>query len=79
MSTPERLAEQFEEHRAHVRAGLSSQVVLVKGNIGVASRLPDGRVLSVIGFTISNGKVVEMDILADPDRLRQLDLSAVEP
>jgi RNA polymerase sigma-70 factor (ECF subfamily) len=58
---------------------LSSQVVLVNGNIGVVSRFPDGRVLSVIGFTIAGGKVVEMDILADPDRLSRLDLSAIEP
>jgi RNA polymerase sigma-70 factor (ECF subfamily) len=33
----------------------------------------------VIGFTIAGGKVVEMDILADPDRLNRLDLSAIEP
>jgi len=32
----------------------------------------------VIGFTIAGGKVVEMDILADPDRLSRLDLSAIE-
>jgi RNA polymerase sigma factor (sigma-70 family) len=61
------------------KLGLSSQVVLVNGNIGVVSRLPDGRLLSVIGFTIAGGKVVEMDILADPDRLSRLDLSAIEP
>jgi RNA polymerase sigma factor (sigma-70 family) len=60
------------------KLGLSNQVVLVNGNIGVVSRLPDGRVLSVIGFTIVGGKVVEMDILADPDRLSRLDLSAIE-
>jgi RNA polymerase sigma-70 factor (ECF subfamily) len=54
-------------------------VVLVNGNIGIVARLPDGRVLSVIGFTISGGKVVEMDILADPERLSRLDLSAIEP
>jgi RNA polymerase sigma factor (sigma-70 family) len=64
---------------AFSKLGLSSQVVLVNGNIGVVSRLPDGRVLSVIGFTIAGGKVVEMDILADPDRLSRLDLSAIEP
>jgi RNA polymerase sigma factor (sigma-70 family) len=57
---------------------LSNQVVLVNGNIGLVSRLPDGRVLSVIGFAIAGGKVVEMDILADPDRLSRLDLSAIE-
>ena len=63
---------------AFSKLNLSSQVVLVNGNVGVVSRLPDGRVLSVIGFTIAGGKVVEMDILADPDRLSRLDLSAVE-
>ena len=45
----------------------------------VLSRLPDGRLLSAIGFTIAGGKVVEMDIPADPDRLSRLDLSAIEP
>ena len=64
---------------AFSKLGLSSQVVLVNGNIGVVSRLPDGRLLSVIGFTIAGGKVVEMDILADPDRLGRLDLSAIRP
>jgi len=63
---------------AFSKLGLSSQVVLVNGNIGVVSRLPDGRVLSVIGFTVAGGKVLEMDILADPDRLNRLDLSAIE-
>ena len=64
---------------AFSKLGLSNQVVLVNGNIGVVARLPDGRLLSVIGFTIAGGKVVEMDILADPDRLSRLDLSAIEP
>src|SRR6188474_3904378 len=64
---------------AFSKLGLSSRVVLVNGNVGVVSRLPDGRVLSVIGFTIAGGKVVEMDILADPYRLSRLDLSAIEP
>jgi RNA polymerase sigma-70 factor (ECF subfamily) len=61
------------------KVALSSHVVLVNGNVGVLSRLPDGRVFSVIGFTIAEGRIVEMDILADPDRLRTLDLSALEP
>ena len=51
----------------------------MNGNIGVVSCLPDGRLLSVIGFTIADGKVAEMDILADPDRLGGLDQSAIEP
>jgi len=34
-----------------------------------------GRPVSVAGFTVAGGKIVEIDILADPERLRQLDLS----
>ena len=61
------------------RIALSNQVVLVNGSVGVVTRLPDGRLFSVIGFTIAGGKVVEMDILADPERLTGLDLSSLEP
>jgi len=60
------------------KIGLSNRVVLVNGNIGLVCHLPDGRLFSVIAFTIANGKVVEMDILADPERLGRLDLSALE-
>jgi RNA polymerase sigma-70 factor (ECF subfamily) len=63
---------------AFSKAGLSSEIVLVNGNVGVLSRRPDGRLFSVIGFTIANGRIAEMNILADPDRLRRLDLSAIE-
>src|SRR5215510_4902173 len=61
---------------AFSKFGLVSEVVLVNGNIGVVARLPDGRLFSVIGFTVAGGKVVEMDILADADRLSRLDLAA---
>ncbi len=60
------------------RSGLSSQLVLVNGHLGFVSRRPDGRLFSVMGFTIAGGKVVEIDILADPERLGRLDLSAIE-
>jgi RNA polymerase sigma factor (sigma-70 family) len=60
------------------RIGLSNQLVLVNGHLGLVSRRPDGHLFAVLGFTISGGKVVEIDILADPERLGRLDLSAVE-
>jgi RNA polymerase sigma-70 factor (ECF subfamily) len=63
---------------AFSKFALSNQVVLVNGNIGLVCRLPGGRLFSVIGFTIAGDKVVEMDILADPDRLSRLDVSALE-
>ena len=61
------------------KIALSNQLVLVNGNVGVVTRLPDGRVFSVIAFTVAGGRVIEMDILADPERLNRLDLSAIEP
>ena len=53
---------------------LTSEIVLVNGHAGVVSRLPGGRVLSVIGYTVAGGRVIRMDILADSDRLAALDL-----
>jgi RNA polymerase sigma factor (sigma-70 family) len=63
---------------AFSKVGLSEEAVLVNGNIGLLERLADGRLFAVIGFTVTNGKIAEMNILADPERLRRLDLSAVE-
>jgi RNA polymerase sigma-70 factor (ECF subfamily) len=60
------------------RVGLSSRLVLVNGQLGFVSRRPDGRLFSVMGFTIAGGRVVEINILADPDRLSRIDLSAIE-
>jgi len=39
---------------------------------------PGGRPFSVVGFTVTAGKIVEIDILADPARLRQLDLAVLD-
>ncbi|HZM96829.1 MAG TPA: RNA polymerase sigma factor SigJ [Vicinamibacterales bacterium] len=60
------------------KLGLSIEIVLVNGSVGLLARRPDGRLFSVIGFTIVNGRITEMNILADPDRLSRLDLSAIE-
>jgi RNA polymerase sigma-70 factor, ECF subfamily len=46
---------------------------LVNGAAGVVVA-PGGRPFSVMGFTVRRGKIVEIDVLADPARLRQLDL-----
>ncbi|SRR6266508_523329 len=55
-----------------------AQRVLVNGAVGIVSWLPGGRPLAVLGFTVRHGKIVEIDILADPERLRQLDLAALD-
>jgi RNA polymerase sigma factor (sigma-70 family) len=51
---------------------------LVNGAAGIVSWLPDGRPFSVIGFTVTRGKIAAIDILADPARLRQLDLTVLD-
>jgi RNA polymerase sigma-70 factor (ECF subfamily) len=51
--------------------------VLVNGAAGVVVA-PRGRPFSVMGFTVTGGKIVAIDVLADPERLRQLDLSVLD-
>jgi RNA polymerase sigma factor (sigma-70 family) len=53
------------------------QTALVNGAAGVVVA-PRGRLFAVMGFTVRGGKIVEIDILADPARLRQLDLALLE-
>jgi RNA polymerase sigma-70 factor (ECF subfamily) len=59
------------------RLGFESRPVLINGVAGSLS-LRDGELFSVGAFTIRNGKVVELDILADPERLRRLDLTMLD-
>jgi RNA polymerase sigma factor (sigma-70 family) len=67
-----------EQAATFSQSGLTNQLVLVNGQLGFVSRRADGRAFSVVGFTIAGGRIVEMDILADPERLSRLDLSALE-
>jgi RNA polymerase sigma-70 factor (ECF subfamily) len=50
------------------------RLVLVNGLPGIATLVGD-RPVSVMSFAVREGKIVEIDILADPDRLRRLDLA----
>jgi len=50
----------------------------VNGAVGIVVRGADGQLLSIMGFTIAHGKIVETDILADVARLAALDLPALD-
>jgi RNA polymerase sigma-70 factor (ECF subfamily) len=50
---------------------------LVNGAAGVVVA-PGGRPVSVMGFTVRGGRIVEIHAVADPDRLRQLDLPVLD-
>lgn len=49
---------------------------LVDGKAGLIWA-PHGRLLRVVRFAIVDGKIVEVEIIADPARLRQLDLAVL--
>jgi RNA polymerase sigma factor (sigma-70 family) len=55
-----------------------ARLVLVNGAAGVIALDPDGRLRSVASFTVAGGKIVEIYVLADPERLRQLDLPVLD-
>jgi len=50
---------------------------LVNGAAGVVVA-PPGRVFSVLAFTVRDGKIVEIDGLSDPERLRDIDLTVLD-
>jgi RNA polymerase sigma-70 factor, ECF subfamily len=53
-----------------------AQAALVNGAVGIVVA-PRGRLSTVLGFTIAGGKIVEIDVIADAGRLRQLDLAVL--
>jgi RNA polymerase sigma factor (sigma-70 family) len=53
-----------------------SQLALVNHKIGVLVA-PLGRLSVVLEFTMAAGKITEIDVIADPKRLRELDLAVL--
>ena len=57
--------------------GAVSRLALVNGAVGVVTTR-DGAVVTVLGFTVAHGRVAEIDILADRERLARLEVAALE-
>jgi RNA polymerase sigma factor (sigma-70 family) len=55
----------------------SATRVLVNGVPGAVAWTNDGKPFAVVAATVRGGRIVSMDILADPDRLAELDLTEV--
>jgi RNA polymerase sigma-70 factor (ECF subfamily) len=53
------------------RYSQTARPVLVNGEVGLINA-PDGKLFSVMAFTIRGGRIAEIDILADPERLARL-------
>jgi len=66
-----------EQARKGARLARFARPALVNGAAGIVVAR-DGRALAVAGFTVARGRIVEIDVLADPARLRELDLTVLD-
>ena len=69
--TVARRATRFAKLAPYVRPAL------VNGAAGVVVA-PEGRPFSVMGFTVTGGRIVAIDALSDPERMRTLDLTVLD-
>ena len=82
-ATPDRPARRVIGAPAVARGALAysarsrfTQLALVDGTVGVVVA-PRGRLLVVLAFTFADGKIVAIDVVADSERLRALDLAVL--
>jgi RNA polymerase sigma-70 factor (ECF subfamily) len=73
-----RSAEAVAEQALIFRQGAAlAQPALINGAAGFVV-IRAGRPFAVAGFTVADGKVAEIDILVDPERLAELDLTVLD-
>jgi RNA polymerase sigma-70 factor (ECF subfamily) len=48
---------------------------VVNGAAGLLGFDPTGRLVTVIGFTVARGRIVEIDVFLDPARLSRIDVT----
>jgi RNA polymerase sigma-70 factor (ECF subfamily) len=58
--------------------GFRVERALVNGAAGIISWDENGEPFSVMGFTVRGGKIAEIDVLVDPERLSRIDLTAFD-
>src|SRR5271166_1630307 len=61
---------------AFSRRAQSARLALVNGAVGVILA-PHGRLSVALSLTVADGKITEMDVVADPGRLARLDLAVL--
>jgi RNA polymerase sigma factor (sigma-70 family) len=66
----------IEQATRFARLAEFARPAMVNGTAGFVVS-PRGRPVAVAGFTVAHGRIVEIDLLADPARLRELDLTVL--
>ena len=59
------------------RVDLTRQRAVINGGAGMVMYM-DGEPFSICAVTVKNGKLAELDFLADPERIAQLDLTVLD-
>jgi RNA polymerase sigma-70 factor, ECF subfamily len=54
-----------------------TQPALVDGTVGVVVA-PLGRLVRALRFTIANGRIIAIDVIGSPARLRELEVAIVD-
>jgi RNA polymerase sigma factor (sigma-70 family) len=62
---------------AYSRRARHAELALVNGAAAIVVA-PGGRLFAVMAFAFKSGKIVDIDLIADPARLRQLDLAILD-
>ncbi|MFB7267717.1 RNA polymerase subunit sigma-70, partial [Streptomyces nojiriensis] len=70
-------AEVASQAIAFARFAEAARAALVNGVPGVVA-MAEGRPLSVMAFTIRDGRITALDILTDPERLARIDPSVLD-
>jgi RNA polymerase sigma factor (sigma-70 family) len=65
-----------KETRVFSRPARSARPALVNGTVGIVVA-PRGKLRLALGLTIKDDKIAEIDVIADPSRLQQLDLAVL--
>ncbi|MFF8258960.1 hypothetical protein [Streptomyces virginiae] len=68
-------AEVGSQAIAFARFAQAARPVLVNGLPGAVA-VAEGRAVSVMAFTVRDGRIIALDILTDPQRLARIDVSA---
>jgi RNA polymerase sigma factor (sigma-70 family) len=63
--------------RGASKGARAAELALVDGAVGLVVA-PLGRLLMVLRFTVARGKIIEIEAIADPGRLRRLEIAVVD-
>lgn len=64
---------------AIVQGARLARPALVNGEAGIVVVAPRGRLMLVVRVAFEGGRIVELEGLADPDAIRQLEIAALDP